>query len=60
MEHENDFKIGTVCYLTNDLEKQSPMTVMKISNLGIHVVWRDKTDRHLYMAYHKDMLVIKE
>lgn len=60
MENKNIFKVGTVCYLTSDLKKQAPMTVTEINGHLIHVVWRDKTNRHLYSAYEKEVLIIAD
>jgi hypothetical protein len=60
MESNRVFKVGTVCYLNSDLKKMSPMTVTEIDNNLIHVVWRDKTSRHLYFAYDKEILQIAD
>lgn len=58
MENQKSYSVGDVCYLTNDLKKQCPMTVTEIEKYtgDVHVVWRDKTNKHLYFAYPPGVL----
>ena len=58
MDINKSFSVGDVCYLTSDLKKQCPMTVTKVENFGreIHVVWRDKTNKHLHNGYSPEVL----